>query len=182
MSEWDRAERDEEIRLSGFMKGQLVNNKQTAGSGNRLARIFRDLIAPAVRAGADLPVSQRLIHLPEARVVIVASPDEEDEEVRRFAEGHRAAIIALGSGDEMLAEHHVSLITASNVHRRLAWCLDEKHRLYLVPELDDPESFWISIRSRGLYWLGAPPLEEDDLVEGLLRAAAVVRRASTGVF
>jgi hypothetical protein len=159
-----------------------MNNKQIAGSGNRLARIFRDLIAPAVRAGADLPVSDRLVHLPDAKLMIVASPDDDNEEVRRFADAHGASIIALGEGDEVLAEHHVALFTASTVHHRLAWCLDEKHRLYLVSEVDDPEPVWVSVRSRGLYWLGALPLEEDDLIEGLLRAAAVVRRASTGVF
>lgn len=150
-----------------------------APPSGRLFRIYRHLLAPVLRGDPVAAISDdgRLIVLPKAKLVLVEGADHTPEQLVKLGKHHRAAVIALGSGDEVMEDLQVTLVTRSGeLHPHLSFCLDAERHVWLVS--DDPAApLWAMIASSGLIYAGDAPFTDDEPLEGLIWAASVVRHA-----
>lgn len=151
----------------------------SAPPSGRLFRIYRNLIAPVLRGNPAAAVSDdgRLIALPTARLVLAEAAGHERHQLVALGKVHSAAIIALGSGDEIMSDLQVTLVTRSGaVHANLSFCLDDERHVWLVS--DDPAApLWAMVATCGLIYAGDAPFTDDEQLEGLIWAASVVRHA-----
>ena len=152
---------------------------QSSPASTRLFRIYRNLIAPVLRGDPAAAISDdgRLIVLPKAKLALVEGADHAPEQLVKLGEHHRAAVIALGNGDEVMEDLQVTLVTRSGkLHPHLSFCLDDERHVWLVS--DDPAApLWVMLASSGLIFAADAPFTDDERLEGLIWAASVVRHA-----